>query len=162
MAPTAPSTYLGRRFADYGNNWGNGWPAADHADAMACRDLEQRLSYALHLYQITQEEAEAVGRRMSATATVYDLEGARFVESLMSLWIAPAKSALAQLDAMEAKGFQVDRASEFREAKMDIRVSLSIPVERAAEQAERFAREGFVRGKSTEELRGELRRRMGP
>ena len=161
MTTTPLNTYLGQRFADYGATWGTGWPAADHADAMACRDLEERLAYGLHLYQLVQDRYQADRARLLASGKAYDLPAAKYVEQLMTLWVAPAAAALRQLDATEAKGFTVERAAEFREAVLDARVSLSIPVERAAEQAEEYARDGFPRGKTTEELRRELRHRMG-
>jgi hypothetical protein len=157
MATTPPGTYLGQRFADYGN----GWPAADHADAMVCRDLEERLAYGLHLYQLVQDRYQADRARLAASGKAYDLPAAKYVEQLLTLWVAPAAAAVRQIDAMEAKGFAVERAAEFRAAVLDARVSLSIPVERAAEQAERFAREGFTSTTTTEDLRRELRRRMG-
>ena len=155
-----PTTYLGRRFADFGATFGSDWPSSDHADTMACRDLEERLAYGRHLYQLVQEGYQADKARLQATGQAYDLPAAKYTESLLTLWIAPATAALRQLDAMEAKGFAVDRAAEFREAVLDVQISLSIPVERAAEQAERFAREGLQGGRTTEELRRELRNRM--
>ena len=169
MATPTPDTYLGRRFAEFTDTWDAGWPAAargglaaDHADAMACRDLEQRVAYALHLYQLATDEADRVGRNMERTGTVYDLPGAKYVESLLTAWVEPAVKAVKQVDAMEAKGYVVERSAEFRAAVLDARVSISIPVERAAAQAERIAREGLGRNaKTTEELRHELRRRLG-
>ena len=157
MLTTPPSTYLGQRFADYGA----GWPSADHADAMACRDLEERLAYGLHLYQMVQDRYQADRARLAASGAAYDLPAAKYVEQLLTLWVAPARAALAQLDATEAKGFTVERAAAFRDAVQDVRVSLSIPVERAAAQAERFAREGFTGTKTTADLRRELRSRLG-
>ena len=156
MATITPDTYLGQRFADYGT----GWPAADHADAMACRDLEERVAYGLHLYQLVQDRYQADKARLLASGKPYDLPAAKYVEQLLTLWVTPALAALKRVEATEARGFAVERSAEFREAVLDVRISLSIPVERAAEQAERFAREGIPRGKTTEELRRELRHRM--
>jgi len=62
---------------------------------------------------------------------------------------------------MEAKGFAVERAAEFREAVLDARVSLSIPVERAAAISERIAPEGLTKTTTTEDLRRELCSRLG-
>ena len=157
MATTTPSTYLGQRFADYGT----GWPAADHADAMVCRDLEERIAYGLHLYQLVQDRYQADRARLAESGKAYDLPAAKYVEQLLTLWVAPAAAAVRQIDAMEAKGFAVERAAEFREAVLDARVSLSIPVERAAAISERIAREGLTRTTTTEDLRRELRSRLG-
>ncbi len=157
MPTPTPATYLGHRFAEYGT----GWPSADHADAMACRDLEERLAYGLQLYQLVQDRYQADRARLLASGAAYDLPAAKYVEQLLSLWVAPAAAALWQIDATEAKGFTVERAAEFRDAVLDVGVSLSIPVERAAAQAEDYARNGVPRGRTTEELRRELRNRMG-
>jgi hypothetical protein len=72
---TPPSTYLGQRFADYGV----GWPAADHADAMACRDLEERLAYGLNLLQLAHDRHAADRARVTAIGAAYDLPAAEYV-----------------------------------------------------------------------------------
>lgn len=161
MTPITPTTYLGQRFADYQDNWGAGWPAADHADATACRDLEERLAYGLHLYQLIQDQYQAVRASLLASGKAYDLPAAKYIEQLMALWVAPAAAAIKRLDAVEGNGCRIERAAAFRDAVLDVRVSLSIPVERAAAQAEEYARDGMPRGRTTEELRRELRHRMG-
>lgn len=153
---TTPDTYLGQRFAEYAGSW----PPADRAAALACRDLEERLAYGLHLYQLVQDRYRADRARLIASGKPYDLPAAKYVEHLLNLWVAPALAAERQIGVMEADGFTVERSAEFREAVLDVRISLSIPVERAAAQAERFARDGIPRGKTTEELRRELRHRM--
>ncbi len=154
---TPPGTYLGQRFAEYGS----GWPSANPADAMACCDLEGRLVYGPHLYQLVQDRYQADPARLLASGAAYGLPAAKYVEQLLSPWAAPAQAALAQLDATEAKGFAVERAAAFREAVQDVRISLSIPVERAAAEAEEDARNSIPRGRTTDELRRELRHRMG-
>lgn len=155
--PTA--SFLGRHVAAYGDG---GWPAADHADAMACRDLEERLAYGLAMHRLVMDEAEAIRRRLAATGAAYDLPAAKRVEQLLTLWLAPAADALAAVEAAEGRGFVVAGAAAFREAVLDARVSTSVPVERAAAISERIAREGLTRGTTTEELRRErLQRRMG-
>ena len=156
MATDTPDTYLGERFAAYAA----GWPPAD-GEPMACRELEERLGYALHLYQIVQERYQADRARLLASGAAYDLPRAKYVEQLLTLWAAPAAVAVKHLGHVEARGCQVEPAAAFRDAVLDARVSLSIPVERAAAQAEEYARNGVPRGKTTEELRRELRHRMG-
>ncbi len=158
MSTTTPGTFLGEQFARYAS----GWPPADPAGAMPCRELEERLAYGMGLYRLAQSEAEAVGRRMEASGVVYDRAGASYVESLLTLWVGPAPAALAAIEAAADKGCEVDGATAFREAVLDVRVSLSIPVERAADQAEEYARNGVPRGRTTEALRRELRDRWVP
>lgn len=158
MATVTPTTFLGRQVIAYGD----GWPAADHAEAMACRDLEERLEHGLALYRLVMKRSDDVGRRLAATGAVYDLPSAKEVERLLTSWLAPAGAALRAIADAEKAGYTVIGAAEFRETVQDVRVSLSIPVERAAAQAERIAREGLgCGGKTTEELRRELRDRLG-
>lgn len=157
MPIPTPDTYLGRQFAAYGD----GWPASDHADAMACRDLEQAIAYGLHLYQFILVKAEQIDARLAVTGDAYDLPAAKEVETLFLLWLKPAAVATGHVDAMEAKGYAVDRADEFRRAVIDAEVSTSVPVERAAAVCERIAREGYAGSATTEDLRRELRNRVG-
>ena len=155
---TKPTTYLGQRFAEYQDSWPTGGPSAN---AIPCGELEERLAFALQLYQLVQEQYEAICARLLASGQAYDLPAAKYVEQLLSQWITPAAAALKHLDAAEAQGCKVERATPFRDAVLDVRISLGIPVDRAAAQAERFAREGFTSTTTTEDLRRELRSRVG-
>ena len=152
---TIPDTFLGRRFAAYAADA----PPADAA--VSCRELAERVAYGLHLHQLVQECCQAIRASLRASGKPYDLPAAKYVEQLMALWVTPAIATAKQVNATEAKGCEVERSAEFRQAVLDTRVSLSIPVERAAAISERIAREGLSRGHTTEDLRRELRHRMG-
>ncbi len=102
-----------------------------------------------------------MGRRTAESGVVYDRAGASYGEALLTLWVAPAGAALAVLGPAAAKASAVDGAAALRDAVLDVRVPLGIPVERAAGQAEAYARNGVPRGRVTEELRRELRARLG-
>ena len=96
MADHSLTTYLGVQFAAYGD----GWSAADHGDAMQCRDLEDRLTFGLALYRIVMERAEGIRSRLKRTGAAYDLPAAKDVERLLGLWLEPAAVALAAIESV--------------------------------------------------------------
>lgn len=152
---TPATTYLGHRFAAYADDW-----AAVGPD-VPCQELEERLAYGLALFAMTIDKAEAIRAKLKATGAAYDLPAAKEVEQLWLQWLAPAPAAAAAIAAVEARGCRVERAAAFREKVDDARDFTSIPVERAAEESERRAREGLGRNsRTTEDLLRELHDRM--
>ena len=154
---TPPGTYLDRQFAAYAADWADIVPG----QRLPARDLGERLAYGMRLYQLAQDEFAAAEAELVGTGRAYDVDAAEYVGGLLRVWLAASAAALGQLAAAEADGNQVRQAGPFRQAVRDTQVSMSIPVERVAAQADRLAREGHTRATSTGDLRRELRRRMG-
>ena len=157
MTTAPPNTYLDRQFAAYAADWADVAPG----QTLPCRELDERLAYGIHLHRLAQEAFEAAGAELAKTGRAYDIETARYVGGLLTVWMTAAAAALDQLGTVEGAGCRLSRAAEFRELVSDLEVSMSIPIERAAAQAERLAREGHSRAITTEDVRPELRRRMG-
>lgn len=109
----------------------------DHDEAMACRDLEQLLVMGLMLAFSIDMIDTNWRTAMLADQVEYDLAEEEEIRGRYRAWLAPAADILGRIEAMEAKGFAVKWADEFRRAHREA-VSLTVP------DAEFFSGEALV------------------
>jgi hypothetical protein len=142
--------FLSDQLDSYTESW-----QRDHADALACWELEARLKIALGLFQairlVDQEMSQAVaeGRLSWDAVTTERLVG--FYRS----WEAPAGAIVRRARDLRSRGFEVEGAVEFERAALEAKGTLNISLDRL-EQSARQAREGKLRPLG--EIRDELRR----
>jgi hypothetical protein len=91
-----------------------GWKD-DHADAMACYDLEEILRVGVSLYDLIDRRDEywrlALARGKFSYSKKFDDE----IQELFDLWLNACKRVEGFIAALEAKNYVVDGANEFRE-----------------------------------------------
>lgn len=128
-----------------------------HREAMTARDVEDLLRF-LRIFhytmvdQMAEEQAAAKGGRRSYTDADALAWESRFKELLPAF--DAANDAIARL---ARDGYTIDDVSEFRQAELDLRGMLSVPIERLQQAAE-SVRQG--RGRSFAEVRDALQRRL--
>jgi hypothetical protein len=128
-----------------------------HRDAMSARDVEDllrflRIFHYTMLDQMTEEQAAATAGKRAYTPDDALAWEARFKELLTAFEAADGAIARA-----EGAGFTIDGVAAFREAHLDLRGMLSVPIERLQQAAE-SVRQG--RGRSLAEVRDGIRRRL--
>lgn len=93
----------------------------DHVEAMECRDLEQLLLMGLFL-SLSIDLIDTNWRTAMLGGQV-EFDPAEEAEILghYRTWLAPAADILARIEAMEAAGYKVQWADQFRRAHRDAR-----------------------------------------
>jgi len=92
-----------------------GWQA-DHAEAMACKNLEDllllgvSLSFSIDLIDVHWRDAMMAGR------TPYSSSDEEEIMGFYRTWLVPSDRMLASIALMEAAGFEVNLADQFRRA----------------------------------------------
>ena len=131
----------------------NSWKS-QHDRAVNCLDLEAVLGLGLHIYRSIKNADERWSESVRSGAMSLKEGDARRLSEWYSGWVKPCDSILRLIREFELDGYHVDQASEFREACLDVRSLLSIPVERA------LAANGAGTRRSMAEVRDALRRRL--
>ena len=87
-----------------------------HAEAMACLELQDALTFGLWLHQqINSAEAQWYAE-VDAGHVPFNEAEETAIAKMYSLWLHPSERLLQEMERFESSGFQVDRAPEFREA----------------------------------------------
>ena len=87
-----------------------------HAEAMACLELQDALTFGLWLHQqINSAEAQWYGA-VDAGTIPYSAAEELAIAKLYSLWLLPSVRLMQEIQRFESSGFHVDHANEFREA----------------------------------------------
>ncbi|MEW4568506.1 hypothetical protein AB1L88_11635 [Tautonia sp. JC769] len=98
----------------------------DHDEAMACVDLEQFLVLGLTLAFSIDMIDTNWRTAMLAGQVEYDPAEEAEIQGRYRSWLAPSADILNRIEGMEAKGYKVRWADEFRRAYRDA-VSLFVP-----------------------------------
>ena len=94
-----------------------------HAEAMACLELQDALTFGLWLHQqINSAEAQWYAAVDAGRIPFSEAEETA-IAKLYSLWLIPCQPLLVKLARFELAGFQVDRAAEFRDTVEQARYS---------------------------------------
>jgi len=87
-----------------------------HAEAMACLELQDALTFGLWLHQqINSAESQWYAAVDTGQIPFSEAEETA-IGKLYSLWLLPSDRLLQGISRFESSGFQVDRAQEFRDA----------------------------------------------
>ncbi len=128
-----------------------------HREAMTARDVEDLLRF-LRIFhhtmidQMAEEQAGATAGKRAYTPDDALAWEARFKELLTTFDAAHGATARA-----EASGYTVDGLAAFREAELELRGMLSVPVARLQQAAESVRQRW---GKSLAEVRDTVQRRL--
>lgn len=125
---------------------------SQHLRAMDCLDLEAILSFGLHLYRVILDLNERWAQDAESRKMPRDLEAVQRFHAWYTAWLKPCRAILLDIEQLEADGFKVSGAEAFRAACIDVRATLSIPWDRERESGP---------GKTTQDVRDGLRRRLG-
>jgi hypothetical protein len=88
----------------------------DHAAAMSCLGLEDTLAFGLSLWQqLTTAESRWYASVDAGDIPFDESEETTFAK-LYALWLIPCDSLASEAQRLEAAGFHVDRANDFRDA----------------------------------------------
>lgn len=128
-----------------------------HREAMTARDVEDllrflRIFHHTMIEQMSEEQAGATAGKRAYTPDDALAWEARFRELLITF--DAANGAIARA---EASGYTVDGVAAFREAELELRGMLSVPVARLQQAAESVRQR---RGKSLAEVRDAVQRRL--
>jgi hypothetical protein len=126
----------------------------DHEDAMKCRDLEEFISIGLGLFNSMKERAYAVQDAIARGSLGYDPDISQAFIDGYKQWMRPCATVERAIRAFESRGYQVDKADEFRGAVEEITLH-DFDID-AMIKAKRDIREG--RGKPLAEAISELQR----
>lgn len=127
----------------------------DHADALACWELEARLEIALALFHVIRRIDQEMAQQVEARRLNWDASTVDQLLNFYRTWEAPSAQIVARIAELESKGFAVRGAEEFRRAALEARSTLNISLDRLEHSAQQ-AREGKLRPLG--EVRDELRR----
>ena len=94
-----------------------------HAEAMACLELQDALTFGLWLHQQIHSAEAQWYAAVDAGQVPFNEEEEKAIAKLYSLWLLPCQPLLKKLTRFEAAGFQVDGAVEFRDAVEQARYS---------------------------------------
>jgi hypothetical protein len=127
----------------------------DHADALACWEMEARLEIALALFHVIRRIDHEMSQQVEAHRLSWDPPTVDRLLHFYRTWEAPAPRIVARIADLQSKGFVVRGAEEFRRATLEARGTLNISLDRLEHSAQQ-AREGKLRPLG--EVRNELRR----
>lgn len=147
----ATTHFLSDQLDAYTESW-----QRDHADALACWELESRLEIALTLFHVIQRIDQEMSQHFAASGLNWDPTAADELLKFYRTWEAPSTQIAGRISERGAKGFVVNGADAFRRATLEARSALGISLDRI-EHSARQAREGKLRplGEVRNELRGQ-------
>jgi hypothetical protein len=149
----ATSAYLHHQLRAYNESW-----SRDHAQAMACWELESRIRLAITFYDLIEQRAANGAANKSADGNPARDEEIRDLHALYSEWFAPSSEVLNAVAALEAQGYHVEGAEDFRARSERAQKFLVFAPDRVIQSLHDLA-EGKYRPLA--EVRDELRRRSG-
>jgi len=149
MMSGATTHFLSDQLDAYTESW-----QRDHADALACWELEARLEIAVALFHAIQRIDAEMSRQLAASGLTWDRPAAERLLHFYRLWEAPSAQISRRIGELRTKGFAVNGEDAFRRAVLEARSTLGISLDRL-EHSARQAREGTLRPLG--EIRDELR-----
>ena len=87
-----------------------------HAEAMACLELQEALTFGLWLHQQINSAESQWYAAVDAEQIPFSETEETAIGKLYSLWLLPSVRLLQEIQRFESSGFHVDQANEFREA----------------------------------------------
>ncbi len=100
---------LGELAKSYQDAW-----LADHQQAMACLDLEEKIALGSFLFELITKVDERYRLQVLQGQEEYREEFSRSVLELYRQWSSPCRKALEEIAAMENSGFVLRGAETFR------------------------------------------------
>jgi hypothetical protein len=145
--------FLSGQLSAFSKSW-----QAEHADALACWEMEGRIKVAVALFEVIRDFDERLAREALEGTITWDRALADEIRTLYASWERLTIHLIPQLKAASAKGFTVEGSEAFKSAVLDVRSVLNISLDRLEESA-RQAREGKTRPLA--EVADGIRRRLG-
>ena len=145
--------FLSGQLSAFSESWRD-----EHANALACWEIEGRVKVALALFEVIRDFDERVARDALAGAVTWDRALADEIRKLYAGWEKLTVHILPQLKALAGEGFNVEGGEAFKAAVLDVRSVLNCSLDRLEESA-RQAREGKTRPLA--EVADGIRRRLG-
>lgn len=156
MQAVAEQSYLSQRLADFTADSVR-VTAGDRKDVA---EIGQRIGYAVALYRMVLNYSETSSSRVPFGSEEH-LTACEHIEGLLQLWLPAAQALSAAVQDRSFGANQIPYIEALADAILEVRVTLSIPARRFFDREVRIARQGLQKGKTTQELRLELQRRVG-
>jgi hypothetical protein len=106
---------------DFYDEQAESW-VTNHQMANRCFALQTILSTGLNLFGLIDAITEQFNKASELQNHGFDEESARAISNLYRLWYRPCDKLLRAIEVLEAEGYRIERAEEFRAACRNARV----------------------------------------